>query len=155
MNSPSNLFVPMINVGVLPVPDSSSAAPASASNYSYSKDKLNDTEGNDTDGDLTTSFDVYWIVLCQTIWHFLWLFKNCLRLVTRPKSYFKKKATWVFSPKKNFGAQQRREEKQLDTQCTPPCLVFLRVTSRGDTHTGAMVFPAGHRYVFGVCFKYR
>jgi len=69
MNSPSNLFVPMINVGVLPVPDSSSAAPASASNYSYSKDKLNDTEGNDTDGDLTTSFDVliFWIVLCHKL----------------------------------------------------------------------------------------
>jgi len=50
--------------------------------------------------------------------------------------------------------QEQRERKQLDTQCTPLCLVFPPGPSRGDTHTGAVVFPEGHRWGIAVCFKY-
>ena len=63
--------------------------------------------------------------------------------------FMKKNATWVFSPKnfsfrrKNFGAQTRREEKQLDTQCTLLCLVFPPgALPGGHTHRSSGI-PCG------------
>ena len=55
---------------------------------------------------------------------------------------FSRRKILVFA-EKNFGAQTRREEKQLDTQCTLLCLVFPPgALPGGHTHRSSGI-PCG------------
>ena len=55
--------------------------------------------------------------------------------------FFRRK--FLVFAEKNFGPKTRREEKQLDTQCTPLCLVFPPgALSGGHTHRSSGI-PRG------------